>query len=134
MAWPPQSTPAIAGATTAPFAISNGTWLREATGDLVEVVLNSPHFLFRKELDVDRSRRLAPTQLLQALSYVVADAPPDRGPRVQEERDIRTESARQGVPPRRVEPVMVRALKCASVREMSWPSRCAETSTCDRSL
>ena len=26
----------------------------QATGDLVEVVLNSPHFLFRKELDVDR--------------------------------------------------------------------------------
>ncbi len=48
-----------------------------ATGDLVEVVLNSPHFLFRKELDVNRGNRLAPAQLLQAVTYTLADAPPE---------------------------------------------------------
>jgi Protein of unknown function (DUF1588)/Protein of unknown function (DUF1592)/Protein of unknown function (DUF1595) len=50
----------------------------QATGDLVEVVLNSPHFLFRKEIDVSRTGRLAPAQLLQAVTYTVADAPPEK--------------------------------------------------------
>jgi hypothetical protein len=49
-----------------------------ATAELVEVVLNSPDFLFRKELDVNRTGRLAPAQLLQAVTYTAADAPPER--------------------------------------------------------
>ena len=49
----------------------------QATGDLVEVALNSPSFLFRKELDVNTSYRLAPAQLLQAVTYTIADAPPE---------------------------------------------------------
>lgn len=54
---------------------SNG--YAQATGDLVEVVLNSPHFLFRRELDVNAAKRLAPAQLLQAVTYTIADAPPE---------------------------------------------------------
>lgn len=50
--------------------------LGPAAGDLVEVVLNSPEFLFRAEIDSDRRGRLRPTQLLQALTYTLADAPP----------------------------------------------------------
>ncbi|MEQ1647575.1 MAG: DUF1588 domain-containing protein [Hyphomicrobiaceae bacterium] len=50
--------------------------LKVAAGELVEIVLSSTDFLFRKEIDVDRSRRLSPAQLLQALTYTVADAPP----------------------------------------------------------
>jgi hypothetical protein len=42
------------------------------------VVLNSPNFLFRKELDVDQNSRLTSAQLLQALTYTVADAPPEK--------------------------------------------------------
>lgn len=48
-----------------------------ATGDLVEVVLKSPDFLFRKEIDVDRGRLLSWAQMLQALSYTLADTPPE---------------------------------------------------------
>ncbi len=71
----------------------------QATSELVEVVLSSPHFLFRKELDVIAPRqaeagtavvkvakgsevpasgRLAPAQLLQALTYIIADSPPEK--------------------------------------------------------
>ena len=50
----------------------------QAAAELVEVVLNSPGFLFRKELDLDNSHRLAPPQLLQALTYTIADAPPEK--------------------------------------------------------
>lgn len=50
----------------------------QAAGDLVEVVLNSPDFLFRKEVDTDATTgTLLPAQRLQALSYMLADAPPD---------------------------------------------------------
>ena len=49
-----------------------------ATAELVEVVLNSPDFLFRKELDVNRRGRLAAAQALQAITYTIADAPPER--------------------------------------------------------
>ena len=52
--------------------------LAQATGDLVEVVLNSPAFLFRGEIDVTRTSRLTPAQLLQAVTYTIADAPPDK--------------------------------------------------------
>lgn len=65
----------------------------QATAELVEVVLSSPDFLFRKELDVvaskslvkaskrpeaDPSGLLAPPQLLQALTYTIADVPPEK--------------------------------------------------------
>jgi hypothetical protein len=50
----------------------------QAAADLVEVVLKSPNFLFRSELDVSRTGRLAPAQLLQAVTYTIADAPPER--------------------------------------------------------
>ncbi len=50
----------------------------QATADLVELVLSSPHFLFRKEqVDVRRGRPI-PEQDLQALTYTLADAPPDK--------------------------------------------------------
>ncbi len=49
----------------------------QATADLVEVVLNSPSFLFRKEIDTVSNDRLSPAQLLQAVTYTIADAPPD---------------------------------------------------------
>jgi Protein of unknown function (DUF1588)/Protein of unknown function (DUF1595)/Protein of unknown function (DUF1592) len=49
----------------------------QAAGDLVEVVLNSPGFLFRKELDTNAANRLAPAQLLQAVTYTIADLPPE---------------------------------------------------------
>jgi Protein of unknown function (DUF1588)/Protein of unknown function (DUF1592)/Protein of unknown function (DUF1595) len=50
----------------------------QATGDLVEIVLNSPHFLFRKELDTNRANRLSPAQLLQSVTYTLADVPPEK--------------------------------------------------------
>jgi Protein of unknown function (DUF1588)/Protein of unknown function (DUF1592)/Protein of unknown function (DUF1595) len=50
----------------------------QAAADLVEVVLKSPNFLFRSELDVSGTGRLAPAQLLQAVTYTIADAPPEK--------------------------------------------------------
>ncbi len=50
----------------------------QAAADLVEVVLKSPNFLFRSELDVNRAGRLAPAQLLQAVTYTATDAPPEK--------------------------------------------------------
>lgn len=50
----------------------------QATAELVEVVLNSPHFLFRKEVETNRYSRLSPAQLLQAVTYTLADASPER--------------------------------------------------------
>jgi hypothetical protein len=49
----------------------------QATAELVEVVLNSPDFLFRKELDAGRGRMLSSEQLLQSLTYTITDAPPE---------------------------------------------------------
>jgi hypothetical protein len=49
----------------------------QAAGDLVEVVLNSPGFLFRRELDVNGANRLTPAQLLSAVTYTIADQPPE---------------------------------------------------------
>jgi Protein of unknown function (DUF1588)/Protein of unknown function (DUF1592)/Protein of unknown function (DUF1595)/Protein of unknown function (DUF1585) len=49
----------------------------QATGDLVEVVLNSPDFLFRKEIDVSATGRLSPAQLLEAVTYTTTDQPPE---------------------------------------------------------
>ncbi len=51
--------------------------LAQAAGDLVEAVLNSPRFLFRGEIDTAQQGRLSPAQLLQSVSYTIADAPPD---------------------------------------------------------
>jgi Protein of unknown function (DUF1588)/Protein of unknown function (DUF1595)/Protein of unknown function (DUF1592) len=49
----------------------------QAAGDLVQVVLNSPGFLFRKELETNAVNRLSPAQLLQAVTYTIADQPPE---------------------------------------------------------
>jgi Protein of unknown function (DUF1588)/Protein of unknown function (DUF1592)/Protein of unknown function (DUF1585) len=49
----------------------------QAAGDLVEVVLNSPGFLFRREVDVNGANRLTPAQLLSAVTYTIADQPPE---------------------------------------------------------
>jgi Protein of unknown function (DUF1588)/Protein of unknown function (DUF1592)/Protein of unknown function (DUF1585) len=65
-------------AFTSFFVAANKNFgLNQAAGDLVEVVLNSPYFLFRKELDVSKSNRLDPAQLLQAVTYTIADSPPE---------------------------------------------------------
>ncbi len=53
------------------------TTFEQATGDLVEVVLNSPAFLFRKEIDSEPERSLAEARRLQTLTYTLADAPPE---------------------------------------------------------
>jgi Protein of unknown function (DUF1588)/Protein of unknown function (DUF1595)/Protein of unknown function (DUF1592) len=50
----------------------------QAAADLVEVVLKSPNFLFRQELEVNRTGRLMPAQLLQAVTYTAADVPPEQ--------------------------------------------------------
>ncbi|HEY6081095.1 MAG TPA: DUF1588 domain-containing protein, partial [Polyangiaceae bacterium] len=50
--------------------------IEQATADLVDVVLTSPGYLFRDEVHTDASGRLLPAQLLQNLSYTLADAPP----------------------------------------------------------
>lgn len=76
---------------------AKGVGVAQAASELVEVVLSSPDFLFRKELDVvgagtaprplvkaskgpetEAGGLLAPAQLLQALTYIVADAPPEK--------------------------------------------------------
>ncbi len=50
----------------------------QATADLVERVLASPYFLFRKEqVDVRRGRPV-PGQDLEALTYIFADSPPEK--------------------------------------------------------
>jgi hypothetical protein len=51
--------------------------LEQATADLVNVVLTSPGYLFRDEVQTETSGRLRPAQLLQNLSYTLADAPPE---------------------------------------------------------
>jgi Protein of unknown function (DUF1588)/Protein of unknown function (DUF1595)/Protein of unknown function (DUF1592)/Protein of unknown function (DUF1585) len=60
----------------------------QATSELVEVVLSSPHFLFRKEIDTTRNNRLSPAQLLQAVTYTIADVPPEK-------LDLKSEQAGQ---------------------------------------
>ena len=51
--------------------------INKATAELAELVLNSPAFLFRRETVSNFSGRLNPAQMLEALSYTVADGPPD---------------------------------------------------------
>ncbi len=41
------------------------------------MVLNSPRFLFRGEVETASQGRLSPAQLLQSVSYTIADASPD---------------------------------------------------------
>jgi hypothetical protein len=48
-----------------------------ATRDLVQLTLDSSHYLFRDETRTDDSQRLLPAQLLQNLTYTLADAPPE---------------------------------------------------------
>lgn len=63
------------GAITAFYASRvKDAGFEQATGDLVEVVLNSPHFLYRNDLDSERTRSKA--RLLQSLTYTFTDAPP----------------------------------------------------------
>lgn len=49
----------------------------QATGDLVEVVLNSPSFLYRTEISGEADRAVADARRLQTLSYTLADVPPE---------------------------------------------------------
>jgi len=51
--------------------------LAAATADLVNVTLTSPGFVFREEVQTDAAARLLPNELLQNLSYTLADAPPE---------------------------------------------------------
>lgn len=47
-----------------------------ATADLVEVLLNSPQFLYRAETEVDSNGRLKDSQLLSSLSFTLSDSSP----------------------------------------------------------
>lgn len=49
----------------------------QATGDLVEVVLNSPSFLYRTEIAGEADSAVADARRLQSLSYTLADSPPE---------------------------------------------------------
>lgn len=49
----------------------------DAAADLVQLALTSPEFLFRKEADSTRHGRMEPAQLLQTLTFTLADAPPE---------------------------------------------------------
>ncbi|MES1182434.1 MAG: DUF1588 domain-containing protein [Myxococcales bacterium] len=51
--------------------------LAQAAADLVDVTLSSPSYLFREEVQTAADGRLLPAQLLQNLSYTLADAPPE---------------------------------------------------------
>jgi len=51
--------------------------LAQAAADLVDVTLSSPSYLFREEVQTGADGRLLPAQLLQNLSYTLADAPPE---------------------------------------------------------
>jgi hypothetical protein len=55
----------------------NQVGIAQATADLVDVTLTSPGYLFRDEVHTDDRGRLLPAQLLQNLSYTLADAPPE---------------------------------------------------------
>jgi hypothetical protein len=50
--------------------------LAQATADLVDVTLASPGYAFREEVQADATGRLLPAELLQNVSYTLADAPP----------------------------------------------------------
>lgn len=48
----------------------------QATSDLIEVTLSSPHFTFREEVFTDTAGLMLPAQALQNLSYTLTDQPP----------------------------------------------------------
>jgi hypothetical protein len=50
--------------------------LPQATADLVDVVLTSPSFAFREEVQTDAAGNLPAAHWAQSLSYTLADAPP----------------------------------------------------------
>ena len=51
--------------------------LPDAVADLVDVTLNSPNYVYRDEVLTDASAVLLPAERLQAVSYTLADAPPE---------------------------------------------------------
>jgi hypothetical protein len=51
--------------------------LPSATADLVDVVLSSPSFAFRDEVQTDATGLLLPAQQLQNITYTLADGPPE---------------------------------------------------------
>jgi hypothetical protein len=51
--------------------------LPDAVADLVDVTLNSPNYVYRDEVLTDGSAVMLPAQRLQAMSYTLADAPPE---------------------------------------------------------
>src|SRR5436190_9416227 len=50
--------------------------IEQATADLVDVTLGSPSYVFREEIQTDAQRRMLAPELLQAVSYTLADVPP----------------------------------------------------------
>jgi hypothetical protein len=55
----------------------NAIGIAAATADLVDVTLTSPSYVFRDEVQSNGSGVLAPAQLLQNISYTLADSPPE---------------------------------------------------------
>ncbi|MDD9947615.1 MAG: DUF1588 domain-containing protein [Myxococcales bacterium] len=51
--------------------------LAQATSELVRLTLTAPGYVFRDEVRTDAEGRLLPAQHLQALTYTLADAPPE---------------------------------------------------------
>jgi hypothetical protein len=51
--------------------------IAQATADLANVTLTAPGYVFREEVQTDGAGQLLPAQLLQHLSYTLADAPPE---------------------------------------------------------
>ncbi len=51
--------------------------LANATADLVDVTLTSPSYVFRDEVQTDADGVLFPAQLLQNITYTLADSPPE---------------------------------------------------------
>src|SRR4029079_17518412 len=49
----------------------------DAVADLVDVTLNSPNYVYRDEVQTDASSVMLPAERLQAMSYTLADAPPE---------------------------------------------------------
>jgi hypothetical protein len=51
--------------------------IANATADLVDLTLSSPNYVFRDEVSTDGSGVLAAAQLLQNITYTLADSPPE---------------------------------------------------------
>ena len=51
--------------------------LPDAVADLVDVTLSSPNYVYRDEVQTDGASILMPAERLQAISYTLADAPPE---------------------------------------------------------